>query len=63
MNQYRLMAGLVERISEVKDLDVITVNRLTMWHQCVLVSELANIIIGCIKKTMGSRSREYCIKF
>ena len=53
MHQYRL-----ERSSAERDLGVLVDDRLAMSHQCALVAKKANGILGCIKKSMSSRSRE-----
>ncbi|PKU44542.1 hypothetical protein llap_5149 [Limosa lapponica baueri] len=52
MHQYRLGADLLESSSEEKDLGVLVDNRMTMSQQCGLG------ILGCIKKSVDSRSRE-----
>jgi len=51
MHQYRLGADLLESSSAADD-------RLTMSQQCALAAKKANGILGCIKKSVASRSRE-----
>ncbi|PKU42529.1 reverse hypothetical protein [Limosa lapponica baueri] len=58
MHQYRLGADLLESTSEEKDLGVLVDDRMTMSKQCALVAKKANGILGCIKKSVTSRSRE-----
>ncbi|PKU43330.1 hypothetical protein llap_6370 [Limosa lapponica baueri] len=58
MHQYRLGADLLESSSEEKDLRVLADNRMTMSQECALVSKKVNGILGCIKKSVVSRSRE-----
>ncbi|PKU46772.1 hypothetical protein llap_2931 [Limosa lapponica baueri] len=57
-HQYRLGAGLLESTSEEKDLGVLVDNRMTMSQQCALVAKKANGILGSVKKSVTSRSRE-----
>ena len=48
----------IERISNKERSMIIIDNRLAMSEQCALVAKRANGILGCIKKSMASRSRE-----
>ncbi|PKU44546.1 pol- hypothetical protein [Limosa lapponica baueri] len=57
-HQYRLSVDLLEPTSEEKDLGVLVDSKMTMSKQCALVARKANEILGCIGKSVASRSRE-----
>ena len=58
INQYRLGADLLESSSAERDLGVLVDDKLTMSQKCALVAKKANGILGCIKKSVASRTRE-----
>ncbi|GAB0210210.1 hypothetical protein GRJ2_003486800 [Grus japonensis] len=57
-HQYRLGVDLLGSSSAEKDLGVLVENKLSMSQQCALVAKKANGILGCIQKSVASRSRE-----
>jgi len=58
MHQYRLGADLLQSSSAERILGVMVDDNLTMSQQCALVAKKANGLLGCIKKSVASRSRE-----
>jgi len=58
IHQYRPGADLLESSSVERDLGVLVDDKLTMSQQCVLVAKKASCILGCIKRSVASRSRE-----
>jgi len=58
MQQHKLGADLLESSSAERDLGVLVDNRLTMSQQCALIARKVHGILGCIKRSVASRSRE-----
>jgi len=63
MHQYRFVVDLLESSSIERDLVVLVDDKLTMSQQCVLVAKKASGILGCIKTSVVSRSREVLLPF
>jgi len=63
MHQYGLGADLLESSSMERDLVVRVDDKLTTSWQCALVAKKANGILGCIKKSVASRSGEVLLLY
>ena len=55
MHQYQLGGDLLESGSVEKDLGVLVDSKLTTSQHWALVAKKANGILGCIKRSVGSR--------
>jgi len=51
----------MESRSAERDLGVLVDDKLTTSRQCALVAKKASGILGCIKKSVASRSREFLL--
>ncbi|KAJ7402319.1 hypothetical protein BTVI_87528 [Pitangus sulphuratus] len=57
-HQYGLRANLLESSSLEKDLGVLVDSKVSMSQQCAFVAKKAHGVLGCIRKSITSRSRE-----
>jgi len=57
-HKYRLGREWIESSPEEKDFGVLVDEKLNMTRQCVLTVHKTSDILGCIKRSMASRSRE-----
>jgi len=58
MHQYRFGVDQLECSSAERDLGVLVGDRMSMSQQCALVAKKASGILGCVRRSVASRSRE-----
>jgi len=58
MHQYRLGVDLLESSSAERDLGMLVNDQLPMCQPCAQIAKKASGILGCIRRSVASRSRE-----
>ena len=58
MQDYMLGVTQLENSLAKKDLGVLVDTKLKMKQQCALAAKAANVILGCIRMSVASRSKE-----